>query len=243
MAEQLSPEDLQLFYQIALVGRKDLPLAATPRSGLEMVLLRMLAFQPVMGGGGAVATPSIPAKSPPAESPASRARAALAESSSKPTLDRKSEPALTEPVSTAATNTPQATNSTLNANNWEQMVATLGLGGLARQLAQNCLLKEHNGNRVVLEIAAKSSTLLNARCEKQIADALSSQLGGEVKLSIVTAQSTQLDTPAARAEQRADQARTEAVNVIQNDVEFQSLVTTFDGQVVEGSIQAAVKPN
>jgi DNA polymerase-3 subunit gamma/tau len=35
-----------LFYQIALMGRKDLPLAPTSRVGLEMVLLRMLAFQP-----------------------------------------------------------------------------------------------------------------------------------------------------------------------------------------------------
>jgi DNA polymerase-3 subunit gamma/tau len=45
-AEQFSPEDVQLFYQIALIGRKDLPLAPTPRIGLEIVLLRMLAFKP-----------------------------------------------------------------------------------------------------------------------------------------------------------------------------------------------------
>lgn len=45
-ANHFSPEEVQLFYQIALIGRKDLPLAPTPRMGLEMVLLRMLAFQP-----------------------------------------------------------------------------------------------------------------------------------------------------------------------------------------------------
>ena len=41
----LSPEDVQLFYQIAIVGRRDLDLAPETRSGFEMVLLRMLAFR------------------------------------------------------------------------------------------------------------------------------------------------------------------------------------------------------
>jgi len=46
LAERLSPEDVQLYYQIALIGRRDLPLAPTQRGGFEMILLRMLAFRP-----------------------------------------------------------------------------------------------------------------------------------------------------------------------------------------------------
>lgn len=46
LARQLSAEDVQLFYQIGLHGRRDLPLAPDPRGGLEMALLRMLAFRP-----------------------------------------------------------------------------------------------------------------------------------------------------------------------------------------------------
>jgi len=45
-AQQLPSEDVQLFYQTALLGRRDLPLAPDPRAGFEMVLLRMLAFKP-----------------------------------------------------------------------------------------------------------------------------------------------------------------------------------------------------
>lgn len=45
LCEQISAEDLQLFYQIALHGRRDLPLAPSSRTGFEMTLLRMLAFQ------------------------------------------------------------------------------------------------------------------------------------------------------------------------------------------------------
>ncbi len=46
LAEQIPPEELQLYYQIALNGRKELPLAPDGRSALEMTLLRMLAFSP-----------------------------------------------------------------------------------------------------------------------------------------------------------------------------------------------------
>lgn len=46
LAGRLTAEKVQLFYQMALTGRRDLPLAPDPRSGFEMVLLRMLAFIP-----------------------------------------------------------------------------------------------------------------------------------------------------------------------------------------------------
>jgi DNA polymerase-3 subunit gamma/tau len=46
IAESMQPEDVQLFYQIGLIGQQDLPLAPDPRTGIEMVLLRMLAFRP-----------------------------------------------------------------------------------------------------------------------------------------------------------------------------------------------------
>jgi DNA polymerase-3 subunit gamma/tau len=47
LAALISPEDVQLFYQIGLMGQKDLELAIDSRSGFEMVLLRMLTFKPV----------------------------------------------------------------------------------------------------------------------------------------------------------------------------------------------------
>lgn len=46
-AQCLSPEELQLFYQMALLGKKDFALAPSPRSGFEMTMLRMLAFRPL----------------------------------------------------------------------------------------------------------------------------------------------------------------------------------------------------
>ena len=53
-AERLRPEVVQLWYQMALNGRRDLPMAPSPRAGFEMAVLRMLAFRP------AAAVPSVP---------------------------------------------------------------------------------------------------------------------------------------------------------------------------------------
>ncbi|CAN5319989.1 hypothetical protein BH24PSE2_BH24PSE2_00750 [soil metagenome] len=65
-AARLAPEDVQLFYQIAIVGRRDLGHAPDPRSGFEMTLLRMLAFRP--------AGPDQTRNAPPRESAAAAAK-------------------------------------------------------------------------------------------------------------------------------------------------------------------------
>lgn len=57
IAQQLSAADIQLFYQIAIHGRRDLSLAPGPREGFEMCLLRMLAFRPVAGGAANIVPP------------------------------------------------------------------------------------------------------------------------------------------------------------------------------------------
>ena len=86
LAARMRAEEVQLYYQIALTGRKDLPMVPQPREGLEMTLLRMLAFRPAdqrpinaapVVESAAVSTPIAPAPAPapaPAESaPALRA--------------------------------------------------------------------------------------------------------------------------------------------------------------------------
>ncbi len=60
-ATQISPEDAQLYYQIAITGRRDLGLAPDPRTGLEMTLLRMLAFKPVEAGSDTLVKSAKPA--------------------------------------------------------------------------------------------------------------------------------------------------------------------------------------
>ncbi|HKT65410.1 MAG TPA: DNA polymerase III subunit gamma/tau, partial [Burkholderia sp.] len=75
-AQTLSPEQVQLFYQIATVGRAELGLAPDEYAGFTMTLLRMLAFEPAVGAGSAPGgQPAMPRAVP---APAPRAAAAAA---------------------------------------------------------------------------------------------------------------------------------------------------------------------
>jgi DNA polymerase-3 subunit gamma/tau len=56
LAARVRPELVQLWYQMALNGRRDLPLAPSPRAGFEMCVLRMLAFRPGEAGAGTAAS-------------------------------------------------------------------------------------------------------------------------------------------------------------------------------------------
>ena len=106
LAEKLAGEDVQLFYQIAMNGRRDLPLAADPRSGLEMTLLRMLAFKPqgipqppraTLGDTDTVRVEAAPAKKPEAPTAAPAALVSSPASGS----NRTAAAAAAQPIATS----------------------------------------------------------------------------------------------------------------------------------------------
>jgi DNA polymerase-3 subunit gamma/tau len=127
LAARISPEDVQLYYQIGTLGRRELPWAPDPRSGLEMTLLRMLAFRPAgasdPGGvevagvgtstGGAAATSgsstgptagapvaqSSPAAEPASSAPPARsAREAMARAREQTAAAERAAPTAPEPT-------------------------------------------------------------------------------------------------------------------------------------------------
>src|SRR5579862_7219466 len=112
LAARLSAEDVQLYYQTAIIGRRDLPLAPDPRSGFEMTLLRMLAFRPAALGTA------------PAAGEGGRAVAAPGAAG-----------AASAPAAAAA---PRAQDAA-GAASWAQVLSQLELGGAARQLAAHCV--------------------------------------------------------------------------------------------------------
>jgi DNA polymerase-3 subunit gamma/tau len=77
LAAAISPEDVQLYYQTAILGRRDIGYAPDPRTGFEMTLVRMLAFRP---GAGASTTsaPRAPAAAAPAAATGGATRASSA---------------------------------------------------------------------------------------------------------------------------------------------------------------------
>jgi DNA polymerase-3 subunit gamma/tau len=78
LAKAFSPEDIQLFYQTAITGRRDLGLAPDPRTGFEMTLLRMIAFRPANDAGMAQGPVSGPVSAAAGRGGAAAAQAAIA---------------------------------------------------------------------------------------------------------------------------------------------------------------------
>ncbi|WP_175719887.1 DNA polymerase III subunit gamma/tau [Burkholderia anthina] len=84
-AQTLSPEQVQLFYQISTVGRAELGLAPDEYAGFTMTLLRMLAFEPAVGAGSAPGgQPAVPPRVVPAPAPRAETAAAPAALARKP---------------------------------------------------------------------------------------------------------------------------------------------------------------
>ena len=123
LAAAISAEDVQLYYQTAILGRRDLPFAPDPRTGFEMTLVRMLAFRPA-GGAAVAATPA----GAGARATGERARAARCR--------RPRVAAIVRPASAGPIDPVQ----------WSRVIGDLDVTGAARQLATNCALIEHRGN-------------------------------------------------------------------------------------------------
>ena len=208
LAAKLDAADVQLCYQIALLGRRDLPLAPSPRAGFEMTLLRMLAFQPVLApasaepaGGGRSAAPSAPA---PAASAARAAVAAVREAPAAPTEWKEPD--------------------------WFVLVEALGLRGAAQQLAANCVYRRREGNTLHLEINVVHQNMATDQLVSRLEDALTRYYGEPLRARIQAGDGA-LHTPAKRDEQREAERLAAAQSAIAADPNVRELIDTFGAQV------------
>jgi len=208
-AAMLAPADVQLFYQTAILGRRDLSLAPDPRTGFEMTLLRMLAFRPEAAPDAGPSTPSAP-RAVPRRAPLQPAAIEVGRSAGTPSpvlpppvaaTARAAAPA--PPRSSAAPEAPRSAESVpLSAEGWAGLVAGLDLQGAARQLAANCAFVAREAGVLRLALDARHQLMKTRAQEDKLAQALSRHVGEPVRLEFVLAAATP-DMP-AEASARAD---------------------------------------
>lgn len=244
LAERLSPEDVQLYYQIGTLGRRDLPLAPDARSGFEMVLLRMLAFRPADGapsGVGGQPTAKRPGPKPssaaPGESPGAQAAPVSPEIPSRPEPPRVAEPEPAAPANRPASAPPgEAASPSVATDDWHRLVEALPLAGMSRQYALHCALARQEGGRFELVLDREVEHLHNAKWEQALKEALEAHLGHGVQLSVTVGQAPGA-TPRQIQEQQAAERQHNAERAIEEDPRLRSLLERFDGQVDRGSIR------
>jgi DNA polymerase-3 subunit gamma/tau len=249
LATQLSPEAVQLYYQIGILGRRDLPLAPEPRSGFEMVLLRMLAFRPVQGEAVAPAPVSIPVRgdadggSAPQVVTGQQAASRPASAAPAATQARAvSEPA-PPPMQTTEHTAPQTGSAVVgemplpgDAAGWASLVARLPLTGMTRQMAEHCALVSFAGGKLVLKLDPAFENMRNPRYEEGLRQALGHYLGDEVRLVIGSGAGAVATPQQLRKEQQATEQQT-AEEAITGDTTLQSILEHFDGTIQPGSVR------
>ncbi|VAX07986.1 DNA polymerase III subunits gamma and tau [hydrothermal vent metagenome] len=211
LAKRLAPEDVQLYYQIGLVGQRDLPLAPDPGSGFEMVLLRMLAFRPDQGGGAGVTT-------------------------SAPSVRQAQLVASTPAIPANGSRSVATTGSAKDFSNWHQTVEQLGLGGIACQLANNCIFDSWDGRQLKLHLDPAHQGVRTARSEGNLQQALETYSGDKVKLKICV-EKPQEETPAQRQARAQAQRQGEAEQSMAADPVMQAMEREFSAKMVPGSVQ------
>jgi DNA polymerase-3 subunit gamma/tau len=192
LASRLSAEVVQLWYQMALAGRRDLPLAPSPRAGFEMVMLRMLAFRPggaVASGEAAPATGRRPVVAAPASGSAeagpssfgaARAHPAAREAAvppvapplAQPARNRVAEARHSDPVAAAS-----ADGGLDGAEAWRRWVAGCDLRGPARLLAEHAGFIACADGVVRLSLEPSDEHLGGAAMVRMLADALAPRFG------------------------------------------------------------------
>lgn len=247
LAARLAPEDVQLYYQIATSGRRELPLAPDARIGFEMVLLRMHAFRPVEAGQGiaaprAAAAAPQPRPAPPAGAPgpdrsASGAAGGPSSSRTAPAAPPASRPAA-GPAPTLAPAAPPRPIA-MGANglpDWHDIVERANLRGPIGQLAQNCSLREIEGETMVLALTPSHMHLAVEPLTSQMEEKVSQALGHRVRFRFV-ADRGNLGTPAERRAQAASDAQAHAEASMEADPLVQTLKREFDARVIPQSIK------
>lgn len=226
MAQMIPAEDIQLYYQIALIGQRDLPMAPDARSGFEMVLLRMLAFRPegdATDAGGARSQPAAQVKRAP------QAKPVPPKQSAAPSTPRSS----ATPAPTAA---PAATLDVGQMSDWHGFVRRLGLKGMAAQLADNCVFDKLDGKQLCLKVDKAGAGMIGSLAERRLQEAVEAAVGQPIVLQLEVGE-LPAETPAQREarEKQARQAATEAD--ISNDPLVLAVQDAFDAEIVPDSIR------
>jgi DNA polymerase-3 subunit gamma/tau len=230
LAGQLSPEDVQLFYQIGLIGRRDLSLSPDPRGGFEMVMLRMLAFQPDAGLRNPARGVTVAAARPVAERKA-RGTAASTGRDTAPAAAGTGQPAAAQVATPAPARLQPETGA------WSDIVGRLELKAVARELANNCALQEVTESAVRLSLDPSHSHLKNGVRVKQIEEALCAFYGHSIKLTVDDSAELVSETPARRQAREQRERQAQAVESIEQDENIRAFQDTFGATINYDSIR------
>lgn len=152
---RFTPADVQLYYQVALLSRRDLSLSPSPQQGFEMAMLRMYAFTP---------------------DGQTRAPEPLQQVKTQPVVEKTADK---KPAAIAQI------QSNASSADWRSILPKLELTGMSYALASNCVLQKLTDNKIELALSSKHETMLNPKMKERLAETLSRHFNRPMQLDIV----------------------------------------------------------
>ena len=223
LSEKISKEDVQLYYQIAMAGRRDLVVAPDPRSGFEMTLIRMLAFRPM--------------------SPVVYQKVVSNQAHSK----KLNQEHITAAVESEPPELQQRQNDKITAGNhnaeeaspddWRDIIDQMALAGLVKEFAGHCVLKEQSKDKIHLVLSPAQEHMLNTSQKDRLHSALKARFGEHIKMMLTVADPDS-ETP-AQSKMREDQEKQQAAEKsVEDDPNVKLIKELFDATIDKNSIRS-----
>ena len=256
LASKIPAETLQLYYQIALLGKRDIALAPDEFAGFTMSLLRMLAFTPNEAGStsnkslvkpsnttSAINTNAVEAR-PIVSAPVAN----IPETPAAKPREPATEPVVTAPSSVAASSLatalpamePAADSTQTDAatkdfnGDWRALVNDLKLG-LAKALAQQCELMAYDEHSISLSVPESQKHLLSPNYQEKLNTAITQYFGKKIRLQFSIGGTG--NTPAKQMSEERAHAQANAETAIEEDSFVQALINDFGAQIIPNSIK------
>ena len=240
-----APEDLQLYYQITLMGGRDIEFAPDPKVGFDMTLIRLTSFEPAAGDPAASSAPatasasgSAPAQghSPPPAPPPAPAPAPPPEPAPPPAPACNAPPVDATPPPQSADAPPQPAQEmtaaeSATAEAWHEIVAEMSPAGVTAMILNNANLVTRSPSAWTILVDQGHETLLNDKQRAEIAR-LAAELQGQ-QVRVEWRFGTPLaETPAARLARLQRERKAEAEAFLNNEPVVQTLIREFGARIL-----------
>ncbi|MFI4917927.1 MAG: DNA polymerase III subunit gamma/tau [Legionellales bacterium] len=255
LAQQFSPEDIQLFYQIAIKGNEELHLAPTLAIGFSMTMLRMLTFRPAPKAKTPTLalqqnTTTLPQQTQIIETAESSNNHIVAQvpasvvSSTHPNNDDSLVPSAKIPEHHQASNTSQhamtvpvvePTGSDHQTQDWASIIKQLKLTGIALNAVENAEFVTKIGRELTLRVEKGHQSLFTPATLARIETALALYYQGTVKI-ILNSDALVKESPAQQKSRASQQIQQQAEEHLLDDPLFQQLKQDFSAELVKNSI-------
>ncbi len=248
--EQFSASDIQTYYQVALLGYRDLAIAPNQQQAFEMLLLRLCCMEGLRFDERELLYQNTPTiqntstiKDTIAKDLTAKDTAMFTELSSRPPHKTDAEPISIKPTlaiePTPAVITPPtpiaAMLSTISKIDWFSVTQQLQGDAAMINLARNCILLSQQGNLFELQVSAARSAFNTAPIQARLTSALSAQLGQPIQLRFVVGESMQL-SPQQTLEKNSADALQSAKHLLADDPIIHALQHTFNAVIDPNSI-------